>query len=196
MFAEIGEHGFGCNSWGPLDVCFNKPSFKKPPKELMCQWIGEAWCYIQQEMVIRSFLKCGITNASEDDCVFDSSLDDGFWGTVNNHKIIAHFETVVLYTGKYGIEKTFTAIYWLAKQEISNKKLLPLIDLIEYLGVKELKFFEYRSCPSIPEMFLMIGQTLRELLSAHVRKGNAYGILADKACDISVVEQLIVLWSF
>ena len=45
----------------------------------MCQWIGEAWRDIPREMVVRSFLKCGITNAldgSEDDCVFDSSSDD------------------------------------------------------------------------------------------------------------------------
>ena len=44
-------------------------------------------------------------------------------------------------TGETVIEKTFTAIYWLARQEMSNKKLLPLIDLIEFLGVKELKYF-------------------------------------------------------
>ena len=52
---------------------------KKPSEELMCQWIGEAWRDIPREMVVRSFLKCGITNAldgSEDDCVFDSSSDD------------------------------------------------------------------------------------------------------------------------
>jgi len=51
----------------------------KPSEELMCQWIGEAWRDIPREMVVRSFLKCGITNAldgSEDDCVFDSSSDD------------------------------------------------------------------------------------------------------------------------
>ena len=87
----------------PLDVCLNKPfkdrvrqrwmawmaegiheltatgRQKKPSEELMCQWIGEAWHDIPQEMVVRSFLKCGITNAldgSEDDCVFDSSSDD------------------------------------------------------------------------------------------------------------------------
>lgn len=75
-------------------------------------------------------------------------------------------------TSETVIEKTSTAIYWLAKQEISNKKLLPLIDLIEYLGLKELKFFEYRSRQSIREMFLTIGQTIRELLSACVRKGR------------------------
>lgn len=87
----------------PLDVCLNKPfkdrvrqrwmawmaegiheltatgRQKKPSEELMCQWIGEAWRDIPREMVARSFLKCGITNAldgSEDDCVFDSSSDD------------------------------------------------------------------------------------------------------------------------
>ena len=87
----------------PLDVCLNKPfkdrvgqrwmawmavgiheltatgRSKKPSEELMCQWIGEAWHDIPREMVARSFLKCGITNALdglEDDCVFDSSSDD------------------------------------------------------------------------------------------------------------------------
>ena len=44
----------------------------------------------------------------------------------------------------------------------------------------------------LPITLLTIGQTIRELLSARVRKGNTYGILADEACDISVVEQLIV----
>ena len=50
---------------------------KKPSEELMCQWIGEAWCDIPREMVAKSFLKCGITNSmDEDDFVFDSSDDD------------------------------------------------------------------------------------------------------------------------
>ena len=73
----------------PLDVCLNKPfkdrvrqrwmawmawmadgihelmatgRQKKPSEELMCQWIGKAWCDIPREMVAGSFLKCGITN--------------------------------------------------------------------------------------------------------------------------------------
>ena len=28
---------------------------KKPSEELTCQWIGEAWCDIPREMVVRSF---------------------------------------------------------------------------------------------------------------------------------------------
>ena len=42
-------------------------------------------------------------------------------------------------------------------------------------------------------MFFTIDQTSRELLYASAKKGNAFGILADEACDISVVEQLIDL---
>lgn len=93
------------------------------------------------------------------------------------------------------IGKAFAAIYWLAMQETSNKILLPLIDLIQYLGVKELKFFEYRHCLSNREMFLTKGQTIRELLSTCVRKGNAYGTLADEACGISVIEHKLCLSS-
>ncbi|XP_068762491.1 zinc finger protein 862-like [Montipora capricornis] len=32
------------------------------------------------------------------------------------------------------LEKTFTAIYWLAKEEISNQKLIPLLELLENIG--------------------------------------------------------------
>lgn len=54
-------------------------------------------------------------------------------------------------TSETVIDKTFTAIDWLARQEITNEKLLPLIDLTEFLGVKELKCFEYRISTSIRE---------------------------------------------
>jgi len=78
----------------PLDVCINK-SFKdrlrekwniwmssgqftytkggnlrKPEYNVICKWILEAWAEIPKEMIIKSFKKCGISNAmdgSEDD---------------------------------------------------------------------------------------------------------------------------------
>ena len=43
---------------------------KKPSEELICSWISEAWHEIPREMIVASFLKCGITNnldGSEDD---------------------------------------------------------------------------------------------------------------------------------
>ena len=87
----------------PLDVCLNKPfkdrvrqkwmewmaegihkltaggRQKKTSEELVCQWIGKGSRDIPREMVAKSFLKCGITNAldgSEDDFIFDTSSDD------------------------------------------------------------------------------------------------------------------------
>jgi len=38
------------------------------------------------------------------------------------------------------LEKTFTAIYWLAK-EISNQKPMPLLELLKNQGISELKYF-------------------------------------------------------
>jgi len=78
----------------PLDVCLNKPfkdrlrekwniwmssgqfsytkggNLKKPEHGIICKWILEAWAEIPKEMIVKSFKKCGISNAmdgSEDD---------------------------------------------------------------------------------------------------------------------------------
>ena len=51
---------------------------KKPSGELICSWISEAWHEIPREMIVASFLKCGITNnldGSEDDLVYEPSED-------------------------------------------------------------------------------------------------------------------------
>ena len=86
----------------PLDVSLNKPfkdnvrkrwmqwmahgihdftaggRQKKPSEELICSWISEAWHEIPREMIVGSFLKCGITNnldGSENDLVYEPSED-------------------------------------------------------------------------------------------------------------------------
>jgi len=78
----------------PLDVCLNKPfkdklrekwniwmssgqfsytkggNLKKPEYGIICKWILEVWAEIPKEMIVKSFKKCGISNAmdgSEDD---------------------------------------------------------------------------------------------------------------------------------
>ena len=84
----------------PLDVFLNKPfkdrvrrlwnewissgdvkltkggNMMKPNITLCCQWVRQAWNDIPAEMVKKSFLKCGISNAmneSEDDAIFKES---------------------------------------------------------------------------------------------------------------------------
>ena len=51
---------------------------KKPSEELICLWISEALHEIPREMIVASFLKCGITNnldGSKDDLVYEPSED-------------------------------------------------------------------------------------------------------------------------
>ena len=87
----------------PLDVCLNKPfkdrlrktwtewmlsgnqqttkggHLKRPDITLICSWVKDAWESIPSEMIRRSFLKCGISNAmdgSEDDAVYSDETDD------------------------------------------------------------------------------------------------------------------------
>lgn len=88
----------GCTSvLQPLDVCLNKPFkvnirrkwnewmiagdkqltkagyLKRPALATVCQWVIDAWNEIPTDMVIRSFLKCGISNSidgTEDDELF------------------------------------------------------------------------------------------------------------------------------
>ncbi|CAG8650235.1 615_t:CDS:2 [Acaulospora morrowiae] len=46
-------------------------NLKKPSYKLICKWILQAWEEIPSQMVIKSFLKCGISNA-------DDGLQDHF----------------------------------------------------------------------------------------------------------------------
>ena len=70
----------GCNGW-PMESMNSLRvggRQKKPSEELICSWISEAWHEIPREMIVASFLKCGITNnldGSEDDLVYEPSED-------------------------------------------------------------------------------------------------------------------------
>ena len=53
---------------------------KKPSEVLICLWISQAWNNTPAEMIMASFLKCGITNnldGTEDDLVYDSTENTG-----------------------------------------------------------------------------------------------------------------------
>jgi len=87
----------------PLDVCLNKPfkdrlrqtwtawmtsgsakttkggNLQKPDITVVCQWVVDAWESIPSEMIAKSFLKCGISNAldgSEDDAVYEDEGEE------------------------------------------------------------------------------------------------------------------------
>ena len=52
---------------------------RAPSKDLIMQWVKEAWQAVTPDVVRRSFKKCGITNnmdGTEDDQLFNSDVDD------------------------------------------------------------------------------------------------------------------------
>lgn len=49
------------------------------------------------------------------------------------------------------LQETFHAMYWLAKESIANRKVTSLLELMEYLGLKELKYFTHRSLANMQE---------------------------------------------
>ena len=90
----------------PLDVCLNKP-FKvnmrqrwnqwmvnaekqitkagniwRPGLKTVCQWVIDAWNNIPTDMVVKSFLKCGISNSmdgTEDDELYNDFVSLRDW---------------------------------------------------------------------------------------------------------------------
>ena len=56
--------------------------------------------------------------------------------------------------------KAFYSLYWLAKEEIPNRKFTSLLSLLEHLGLKEMKHLNHRSPCAVREMFLVVGQVI------------------------------------
>ncbi|KAL9977206.1 hypothetical protein ACROYT_G014585 [Oculina patagonica] len=87
------------------------------------------------------------------------------------------------------VQRAFQVIYWMMKEEIANMKFEGLLQLVERLGVSDMRIFDHRSHPSVQEMVLEIGEAVLE--SILPQNTNAYGVLIDEVQDITVVEQLI-----
>ena len=92
-------------------------------------------------------------------------------------------------------------MYWLAKESISNRKITSLLKLMELLGLEELKYFTQRSRGSLREIFLTIGNTVREHICSKLQKQSLpeqsfYGLLVDDMADVSNEEQMLAFVQF
>ena len=88
--------------------------------------------------------------------------------------------------------KVFSSLYWLAKEEIANKKATQLIELLERLGLEEIRHFKHRSRASIREVFLFLGKAVKNRVITDAASSDAFGCLADEVTDISVLQQFVV----
>lgn len=85
----------------------------------------------------------------------------------------------------------FLSMYWIAKEELPNCKFNSLIKLLELVKLPDIEHFNHKSGGSVREMFLILGETVREQVLQKVGKANFFSILCDEVCDISNKEQLV-----
>ena len=93
------------------------------------------------------------------------------------------------------LSNVFQACYFFAKHEISNRKLIPFLEFLEQVGLKDIQYFKHRSEYLVREIFLTIGRTIKEMILEQVREAGIYGLLADDATDIAVMEQMVTFVS-
>ena len=94
--------------------------------------------------------------------------------------------------------KVFTSIklYWLMKEEIANRKIISMLEMLEQIGLDEVKYFNHRSAGSLREMFLTIGQAVEDDILKGLKTASHYGLMVDEVTDISVLEQMVTFIQF
>lgn len=86
--------------------------------------------------------------------------------------------------------KVFTAAYWLMKEELPNHKIKSLLQLLEQVGMSDMKHFLHRSSGALREIFLTLGKTVQDTFLSKLKQAAHFGLLVDDLTDISVMEQM------
>ena len=88
-------------------------------------------------------------------------------------------------------EKVFIVLYWLCKQEIIHSKLNSLLEMLESLGVEEVKQLrKHSNTVLLKDLILAIGNQIEISFLNKIRKSPFFGILTDEVTDISNVQNL------
>ena len=61
------------------------------------------------------------------------------------------------------IHSAFLLLYWLAKEEVTNKKFAALLEMTELLGLSDMEFFNPRSAGATHGMLLVLGQVIKNV---------------------------------
>ena len=86
----------------------------------------------------------------------------------------------------------FQMVYWLLKEEISNRKLKSLQDLVDKVGNNVLlSRFSHTSSYSVSEMIFIIGDYLKSIVLDEIREAGFWSSLVDESTDVSNFQQFI-----
>ena len=89
------------------------------------------------------------------------------------------------------IHSAFLSLYWLAKEEVANKKFAALPEMTELLGLSNMKFFDHRSAGASCKMLLILGQVIKNATLEKVNRTSRFALLCDEVCDIASNEELV-----
>ena len=89
------------------------------------------------------------------------------------------------------IECVMHNLYFLMKEEISNRKAAYLNELVALQGDEEIKYFQHRSQRVQKEMMLALGDAVCNSFLPDARAARCFGLLVDDHTDIAIQEQMI-----
>ena len=82
------------------------------------------------------------------------------------------------------LQNVFATAFFLMKEFIAHRKLIPLISFMEkVLGISQLKHFSHRFQGSVREIYLSLGDTVKQTLLKKARKATSFGLLMDEVTD-------------
>ena len=89
------------------------------------------------------------------------------------------------------LTKVLYSIYWLCKEEVAHSKLNSMLELLEIIGLADIKDFTKRSNTVLKQLVLILGDQLTEDIIQEIKKSNVYGLLTDEVTDLSNTLQLV-----
>lgn len=82
------------------------------------------------------------------------------------------------------------------KEELPNHKIESLLQLLEQVGMSDIKHFLHRSQGALREIFLTLGITVQDTFLSKLKQAAHFGLLADDLTETSVTEQMISFAQF
>lgn len=78
------------------------------------------------------------------------------------------------------LAQAFAVFYFIAKEEISNMKVLPLIEFLTQFGLKDMHCFTHRSERSRQEIFLAVAAVIKCQVVKTAANGRYFSLLCDE----------------
>ena len=88
-------------------------------------------------------------------------------------------------------KKELAFCYFVAKQEMANSEVLPLLKPLEVLGAGEIGTFGHRSKGSLHKIFCTSGEAVLDQIIDQISDADCVGKLCDDVTDIATLEQTL-----